>query len=613
MSRGNSVLRRGAGGVGAAALVLAGLTAGGASPASAADEPECTPRPTYTHCKVFDFSGTTEKFTVPAGMKKLRVTAWGEGGSGSAQANGGAGAYVQATVFAKPGEQLTVNVGGYEAGKAFGDALGGSGANASENRGGSSSAVRGGDGKPLLIAAGGGGGSSSGLAGKGQGGPGGYTGKPGSEGELAGKGGQRESGGAGAGDGASGADVAGGGAGGDGGKNGGGGGGGGYTGGGGGAGKNAAGDSGSGGGGSTYLDESRILDDLQVMGVGHQAPKKDDPFWDTAPDGSPIDSDIAEGGVNGPGGDGRVVFQWVDETESSVAEMYEEEGGATRRLGEPLPPVQVIAYTVDAHAAVDQDVTFAIVDPQNIGAHFEGEHPKSVTVKTDRSGQAETPVMRTDRVGEFKVVASEPNGHTVTFTVRVVENNYRLERIGGDNQQADPGKPFAKRLHVRLTQHDAEGVYHPANNFETEFRVESDSEDAPVFDTGLRTARVKTDGEGYAIAPELRAGKGTGKYTVIAEVKTEKVSVDFSVQVGEDSTSPTPSPGPSQGSGGSDGEAGGADGSGGSGGSGSDDDGGLALTGATGIGLIAGIGLLLAAAGFAAVRLAPRLRTRLRG
>ncbi|NGO76895.1 hypothetical protein G6045_14665 [Streptomyces sp. YC504] len=611
MSRGNSVLRRGASGVAVAALVLVGLGTGGAFPAAAAEEPECKPRPSYTHCEIFDFTGAKQQFKVPDGVKQLRVTAWGEGGSGSAQANGGAGAYIQTSLQVTPGEQLTVNVGGYESGKAFGDALGGEGESASENRGGSSSGIRSADGAPLIIAAGGGGGSSWGLDQQGQGGPGGWpSGRNASETGLGGKGASEDKGGAGAGDGAAGADAADGGAGGKGGKPGGGGGGGGYAGGGGGAGKNADGDNGSGGGGAGYLDTYRIWDELTVSGDKFNAPKKDDPFWAPSPHNSPVDSGIAEGGVNAPGGDGRVVFQWVDERKSTIAEMYPDSGSPTERLGWRIQPVQVIAYTAAATGAVDQPVTFTIEDPQNTGAAFEGDHPKSLVVKTTRAGTAETPWMRTDRVGDFKVVASEPNGHTVSFTLHVIANNYRLEKIGGDKQQADPGKPFPKRLHVRLTQHDKEGVYRPASNSATEFRIESDSEDAPVFDTGLRTARVNTDVEGYAIAPELVAGKDTGKYTIIAEVKTERVSADFTVQVGKASSSPSPSPSEGTGSGGDDDP--GSDNSG-TGGSGSDDDGGLALTGATGIGLLAGIGILLAAAGFAAVHLAPRLRTRLRG
>lgn len=112
MNRGSFVLRRGARSMGVAALVVASLGAGGAFPATAAEEVECVPTQGFTDCRIFDFTGTKEEFQVPAGIEELDVRAWGEAGSGTPQASGGAGIYVAGALEVKPGERLTVKVGG---------------------------------------------------------------------------------------------------------------------------------------------------------------------------------------------------------------------------------------------------------------------------------------------------------------------------------------------------------------------------------------------------------------------------------------------------------------------------------------------------------------------
>ena len=77
----------------------------------------------------FSYTGSPQTYTVPAGIRSLRVDAAGAGGGpGNYEANsGGAGVQVQATLVVTPGEVLTLYVGGSSGGQAGGYNGGGSG------------------------------------------------------------------------------------------------------------------------------------------------------------------------------------------------------------------------------------------------------------------------------------------------------------------------------------------------------------------------------------------------------------------------------------------------------------------------------------------------------
>jgi len=119
----------------------------------------------YTEVATYTSHGEYS-FTVPAGVTKLKIEAWGAGGGGftwpggHAHAGGSGGYSVDPVVPVSPGEVLTVRVG--EGGKACnsvrecGAAGGGSG-------------VRRADGTLILVAGGGGGGGYSGKGGDGGG------------------------------------------------------------------------------------------------------------------------------------------------------------------------------------------------------------------------------------------------------------------------------------------------------------------------------------------------------------------------------------------------------------------------------------------------------------
>ncbi|KKQ60711.1 MAG: hypothetical protein US83_C0013G0001, partial [Candidatus Falkowbacteria bacterium GW2011_GWC2_38_22] len=128
-------------------------------------------------------SAGTQTFTVPVGVTKITVKAWGAGGGGGGGANGGAetnrnpggdgggGGYILSTINVVPGETLTIAVGGGGGGGAYNaDASSGGGG------GGRTAVLRS---TSLLLAAGGGagggGGSSVGYTQGANGGPGGGT------------------------------------------------------------------------------------------------------------------------------------------------------------------------------------------------------------------------------------------------------------------------------------------------------------------------------------------------------------------------------------------------------------------------------------------------------
>ncbi|MFC9129787.1 hypothetical protein ACFT4A_23440 [Streptomyces sp. NPDC057099] len=608
---------------GAAALTLLAVTGGtaltGASVAGAAAPAgkACTPTEGFSGCRLFDPTGVREEFQVPAGVTALDVRAWGQGGEGTPHANGGAGGYTAGTLRVTPGERLSLAVGV----RRFGDALGGAGGTYSA-AGGNSSGVRGGDGKPLLIAAGGGGGGYGSMD-AGQGGPGGgERGQDDTETERGGKGAAGAKGGAGGGNGSAGADASGGGKGGAGGAGSGGeggGGGAGHAGGGGGGGTDEArGDVGSGAGGSSYVDADRVSDARLLSGTRTVAPAKNDPFWQGSDE--PVRGGIAEGGVNTDlSGNGRIVFQWRT---SAIAELAQVSGaGQTTQPGAGADPMAVVARDKAGKPVENASVTFTIEDPDKLGAFFfikNGADTTKLAVPTDAQGRAESaPLQMGGKEGEFTVRAAV-DGVSTVFTVKVKKSAYTVSVASGDDQQAEQGEAFADALQARVVK---AGASAPAGT-EVEFRVEDDSDDAPRFEDGEQVVRVKTDAAGKATAPTLTAGEGTGTYTVAASVGDAMTQFAVEVVEGDDapaspSPSPTtdpspsadPSPSPSASESGTTGGSGTTTG----GGTSTNLDGGsLASTGAGGIGILLAAAAALATVGFAAFRLAPRLRLRSR-
>ncbi|MFD8233312.1 glycine-rich protein [Streptomyces sp. NPDC059696] len=603
----------------------AATAAGGRAPAGKA----CAPTEGFSGCRLFVPADSGQDFTVPSGVTGLDVRVWGEGGAGNSMAYGGAGGFVAGALKVSPGEVLSLAVGG----PGSGDALAGQGGSGGE-RGGNSSAIRTSAGSALVVAGGGGGGGD--MAHGQAGAAGGENGQDGSEKDRGGKGATGAKGGAGTGNGTAGADRAKGGAGGAGGtgRYGGGGGGAGYAGGGGGTGTetgSATGDdpaTGSGGGGSGYAEPARVDDARLVAGDGHTAPEKKDPFW--ASSDNPVDSGVAEGGVNAPGGPGRIVLQW---RQSPTTDRLVQVSGtdATTRPGSDVRPLAVVARDKDGEPVTDTSVTFTIEDPDGLKPLFRltgGPDDDETVVATDAQGRAQTPWIglgsRTE--GSFTVRA-KTLGASTAFTVRVKASPYTVSAVGGNEQKAEQGRDFADALLARVVR---SGQAVPAGT-EVEFRVEDGDEGAPRFGGEDRVVRVRTDGSGTATAPALTAGEGTGTYTVAASVGD--ATTQFAVEVvpgdgpqepgpGDPSGSPSPSPTtdpspsaePTPSTSASTSGTTGGDGTSTTGGGTSTalDGGSLASTGAGGTGLLLAAAAGLAAVGFAAFRLAPRLRLRSR-
>jgi hypothetical protein len=208
-----------------------------------------------TQTLIYNFTGSSQNFVVPAGVTQVTIKAWGAGGGGGyPPTNGGGGGYVSGVLTTTPGETLTIVVGG--GGSSTGSAsLGGYGGGG--NGGTSNSAIIGGGGGRseisgnggVLTAGGGGGGAgSAGGAGGGVSGGGstcGSTGGSGGVGGISGNCGVGSGNNGGVTNGGNGGDRPSGG--------GGGGGGGGYGGGGGGA---PSSEGGAGGGGRTVAGGS---------------------------------------------------------------------------------------------------------------------------------------------------------------------------------------------------------------------------------------------------------------------------------------------------------------------------------------------------------------------
>ncbi|MFD7241217.1 glycine-rich domain-containing protein [Streptomyces massasporeus] len=639
MHHGSAVPRRAGFRRGAAALAFVALSAGtaltGAPAATAAGSAAlagqaCTPTEGFSGCRLFNPDKAKQEFTVPSGVTSLDVRAWGEGGAGNSMTNGGAGGFVAGTLKVTPGEALSVAVAGLNAG----DALGGKGGGGAE-RGGNSSAIRTSGGAALVVAGGGGGGGGDMAHGQ-AGAAGGESGQDASETGRGGKGATGAKGGAAAGNGAAGADHAKGGAGGAGGagRYGGGGGGAGYAGGGGGTGAETGSSTGndpttgSGGGGSSFAEPARVDDARLVVGSRYNAPEKKDPFW--ASSDNPIDSGVAEGGVNAPGGPGRIVLQWRHTP--AVERLVQVSGtDVTAQPGGGVKPLAVVARDKDGKPVADASVTFTIDDPDGVKPVFYntgGPDDDEAVVATDGRGRAQTPFidLGTRKEGRFTVRAKTLGAETV-FTVRVKESPYTVSVGGGNEQKAEQGEDFAEALVARVVK---SGKAAPAGT-EVEFRVEDTAEGAPRFDGEERVVRVKTDDSGEATAPALTAGEGTGTYTVAASVGDAMTQFAVEVVPGDDgseepgpgdespspsaspTTDPSPSAEPSPSTSTDPSGTTGGDGTSTTGGTSTDLDGGsLASTGTGGIGLLLAVAAALAAVGFAAFRLAPRLKLRSR-
>ncbi len=145
--------------------------------------------------QTFAYTGSPQRFTVPDGVCALSVTAYGAaGGAGQYGNAGGKGARVTASLGVRPGQVLTVDVGG--AGHDGGDATapteggyGGGGQGGAYRVGGQIHGIASGGGggrtvigsgsTPLVTAGGGGGGGGSHFPGDLSGGAGGESGEPG--------------------------------------------------------------------------------------------------------------------------------------------------------------------------------------------------------------------------------------------------------------------------------------------------------------------------------------------------------------------------------------------------------------------------------------------------
>jgi hypothetical protein len=593
------------------------VTKADAAKAAAATGNACDPTAGFTGCRLYDFTGDKAGFQVPSGVNSLDVRAWGQGGWGSSMATGGAGGYTAGALKVTPGEALSVAVGGYYSGKAFGDALGGAAGGGWAEPGGNSSAVRTSGGDALVIAGGGGGAGGIEMSHGSGGAAGGDKGQDGSEAGFGGKGAAKATGGAAVGNGAAGADATAGGRGGAGGKgsSGGGGGGAGYAGGGGGAGTDdPTGDgAGSGGGGTGYADPDRVTGPRLVSGDRNTAPAKDDPFWSKG--WEPETEGIAEGGANLIGGNGRVVIQWkgaVAPAELSPATPAEQ----SVELGYEVPAMAAVVRDKDGKPVEGVSVKFAINDPEKLGLNFgERENTSSVVLASDAQGRVQTPVIytSTSKKGDFTVRATAPGGLSTDFTVHIKNLANEVKIVAGDEQQAEPGEPFAEALEVLVTDDGK-----PAVGAKVNYRVQGDSWNGPTFGGRAVGVEATADAEGKAVSRELVAGDELGTYTITATVGGG-ASATFTVEVVEKvesdpSASPSPSPSASDPADGGGGTGGGSD-DGGTSGGGNDNSpqltgGGLASTGAGGIGLIAGAAALLAALGFAAMHFSPKLRAR---
>ncbi|NGO79389.1 carboxypeptidase regulatory-like domain-containing protein [Streptomyces sp. YC504] len=179
----------------AAAFLAVGSVPAAAAPGSGqgADamrgKAACTPTAPYTGCQLFNFTGSRQSFTVPEKAIELKAELKGASGGGSgapiANQHGGAGGLTTATMPVKPGDTLSVTVGGggksgasTSLGGYMGGGHGGRGTRSGAGGGGLSALWKdSGTTNPLAIAGGGGGApGGSGQAGAAGGDGGGTTG-----------------------------------------------------------------------------------------------------------------------------------------------------------------------------------------------------------------------------------------------------------------------------------------------------------------------------------------------------------------------------------------------------------------------------------------------------
>jgi len=113
---------------------------------------------------VFNHTGALQTYTVPSGVTAINLRMWGGagGGSGTVNARGGAGAYINGNLTVTPGQSLKVIVGGGGAAGAAGGAPGGYGGGGNGDTsygvgGGGRSAIQTSGGTELVDAGGGGG------------------------------------------------------------------------------------------------------------------------------------------------------------------------------------------------------------------------------------------------------------------------------------------------------------------------------------------------------------------------------------------------------------------------------------------------------------------------
>lgn len=136
---------------------------------------------------VFDYTGSQQTFTVPAGFSQMKIKAWGAGGSEDGGVFGGAGGFTEATIPVSTGEVFAILVGEgaiNKAARTFGFGGAGQGAAHQHNGGGlsgvftTSATVTAADfARAVAIAGGGGAGGQSGGGGNANpGGPGNGTG-----------------------------------------------------------------------------------------------------------------------------------------------------------------------------------------------------------------------------------------------------------------------------------------------------------------------------------------------------------------------------------------------------------------------------------------------------
>jgi len=313
-----------------------------------------------TQSHVFGYTGAVETFTVPDGVRQIRVEMAGGHGQWTDRTNrGGAGGTVDATFAVSDGDVLDVYVGAYGGwAGSWGYGRGGSGGGSTAwghdgKAGGSGSALLAVDESPLVVAGGGGGGGGDGSGGGYYGGRGGSGGSPALTGEPANHGGG--DGGCGGcrgidGDSGDGSDE----------DSGGGGGGGGYAGGAGGEGADGFREGGGGGGGgSSYVAAS-----AQRVSFGLNE---------------------ADGGYAG----GSVRISWQPDVPDRIA-VYAGSGGQRTGVGTFFPrALQARVTAADGDPVPGAPVRFE-APGAGATATFPGRHP-AVTVSTDGNGVATAP------------------------------------------------------------------------------------------------------------------------------------------------------------------------------------------------------------------------------